>query len=188
MPQAGEGDKTEDGATQIQKPAMVVVKAAADVKITVNGHVTARRATEESFLTPKLPAGRPFAYVFQAEAMRDGKKVTRTERITVRAGQKTAVDFSDLDRVAVSAEPAQVTVVLPRGAQLYVNGVAMAADGKQTFLTPKLDRGKKFFYTVKAELLRDGRKVTESQRVSVQAGSSVTVDFTAATSTLTASR
>jgi uncharacterized protein (TIGR03000 family) len=187
MPKAGEGREGE-GDVRVRRPATVIVKAAEDVKITVNGQETPRRSTEESFLTPNLPVGRNYDYLFTAEARRGGKKVTRTERISVRPGETTEVDFRDMDRAVVSSEPARVTVVLPAGARLYVNGVAVEAKGKQTFQTPSLRKGRTFYYTVKAELMRGGRKVTESQRVSVEAGKAVTVDFTAAKATLTARR
>jgi uncharacterized protein (TIGR03000 family) len=189
MQKADEGEKGDDGQVKApRRPATVVVKAAADVRITVNGRETARRSEEETFLTPNLPVGRDYDYLFTATAIRDGKRVTKTTRISVRPGKKTEVDFRDLDRTVVSSEPARVTVLLPAGAKLYVNDVAIAAKDKQTFETPNLEKGRRFFYTVKAEVLRDGRRVTESQRVSVEAGKTVTVDFTAARSRLTASR
>jgi uncharacterized protein (TIGR03000 family) len=178
-----EGDKI--GTAPI--PATVVLKAPADVRITVNGTRIERRTTEETFLTPSLPVGQNFSYVFAAEATRDGKTLTKTERITVRAGMLSEVDFTSLDGAA-TADVARVTVVLPAGARLYVNNVAVAATGTQTFETPKLEKDKKFFYTVRAEMQRDGRTVSDNQRVSVEAGKSVTVDFTRASSTLTASR
>jgi uncharacterized protein (TIGR03000 family) len=77
-----------------------------------------------------------------------------------------------------STETARVTVILPEGARVFVNDVALTVKGKQTFETPKLEKGKTFFYNVKAELPRDGRTVTETKKVSVEAGKAVTVDFT----------
>jgi uncharacterized protein (TIGR03000 family) len=167
--------------------ATVVIKAPADVKITVNGKETARRTTEEEFLTPELQVGRSYSYQFSAEATRAGKKLARTERVVVRPGERTVVDFSNLDREVVSAEPARLTIILPEGASVRVNDVPLPVKGKQTFETPKLEKGKTFYYTVKAELPRAGRTVTETKRVNVEAGKSVIVDFTDA-STLTASR
>ncbi len=185
MPKSVEDD-SETGVTRM--PATVMVKAPADVKITVNGHATSRRSTEETFLTPHLPVGKTFAYVFSAEVMRDGEKITKTERITVRAGEKSEVDFSNLDRSALLTDVAHLTVKLPENARLFVNDVAVSATGTQTFETPKLQKGRKFFYTVKAEVQREGKMVTESQRVSVEAGKTITVDFVKAKNTLTASR
>jgi uncharacterized protein (TIGR03000 family) len=166
--------------------ATVVVKAPADVKITVNGKETPRRTTEEEFLTPELQVGKSYSYVFSAEATRDGKKLAKTERIIVRPGERTVVDFSSMEVAVASVETARLTVILPEGARVFVNDVALTVKGKQTFETPKLEKGKTFFYNVKAELRRDGRTATETKKVSVEAGKSVTVDFTDAK--LTASR
>jgi uncharacterized protein (TIGR03000 family) len=190
MPKVIEGEKkNNEGEVQARIPATVVVKADADVKLTVNGQSTELRSTEETFRTPNLTPGRSYDYLFVASATRDGKTVTKTERISVRPGQTTEIDFRNLGRaVAAAAEPATVTVVLPEGAKLYVNDVALKASRKQTFETPKLEKGKKFYYTVKVELRREGRLVSETKRVSVEAGKTVTVDFTTETSTLAASR
>jgi uncharacterized protein (TIGR03000 family) len=75
-------------------------------------------------------------------------------------------------------EPARVTVILPQPARLWVNQVSVQAVGTQTFLTPELEKDRRYVYTMKAELLREGWTQTDTRRVSVSAGMSVTVDFT----------
>lgn len=85
-------------------------------------------------------------------------------------------------------ESAKVTFVVPTGARLFVNDVAVAAQGSQTFDTPKLTQGKTYYYTVKAELNRDGQAVTDIRRIDVAAGKALTVDFTKAEARQTASR
>lgn len=181
------------GATgNAKEPATVLVKAADGVKITVNGQATPRSSTEETFQTPGLESGRTYSYTFVAESTRDGKTISETRKVTVQAGRQSVVDFSTLGEEKAVAkaetETATVTVILPEGARLTVNDVAVNATGKQTFNTPKLEKGKSYFYTVKAELNRDGRPATETRRVDVAAGKAVTVDFTKGTATLTASR
>jgi uncharacterized protein (TIGR03000 family) len=168
-------------------PATVLVKADTGVTIKVNGQVAPRNSAEESYQSPPLKAGMAYTYTVVAELNRDGKLHTETKEITVHAGRKTEVDFSNLGAVAkTEAESASVTVLLPEGAKLTVNDVVINAKDKQTFQTPKLEKGKSFFYTVKAEITRDGKPTTETRRIDVSAGKSVTVDFT--TATLTASR
>jgi uncharacterized protein (TIGR03000 family) len=157
--------------------ATVLVKAPADVTVTVNGQATTRRSTEETFLTPPLESGKTYAYVFKAEATRDGAPVSRTRRITVRAGQRSEVDFTDL-RAEASRAVAQVTVLGPGEARVIVDGVVMGTVGtRPTFETPMLEPGRKYFYTVKAELNGGGATRTASKRVTVEAGKAVTVDF-----------
>jgi len=173
--------------------ATVVVKAAKEVKILVNGQETTRRSDEDSYQSPALEAGQTYSYEVKAELVKDGKTLSKTKTITVRAGRETVVDFSDLGSeskaVAEAAEEAaSVTVIAPEGTKVLVNDVAFTISGKRTFDTPKLQKGQKYFYTVKAEVVRDGKNMTETRRVDVEAGKSATVDFNKAESALTASR
>lgn len=82
--------------------------------------------------------------------------------------------------VAPVEESAKVTFVVPSNTKLFVNDVAVSAEGKQTFDTPKLAKGKSYFYTVKAEINREGQTVTDIRRIDVAAGKALTVDFTKA--------
>ena len=43
--------------------------------------------------TPILAAGRDFSYTLTMEVVRDGKTVTQSKQITVRAGQTTESKF-----------------------------------------------------------------------------------------------
>jgi uncharacterized protein (TIGR03000 family) len=158
--------------------ATVVVKAATDVRITVNGQDMPRSAAEESFSSPELDAGRTYQYVFKAEAMRDGKPVTVTRNVTVLAGQQSEADFRDLGAGAGARDVAKVTVRLPDDAKLFIDGVLCPLTSSvRTFETPKLDPGRQYFYNVKAEVVRDGREASESRRVVVEAGKETTVEF-----------
>jgi uncharacterized protein (TIGR03000 family) len=167
----------DDGDEINAVPAMVMVKAATDVKVTFNGVATNRRSEEEVFLTPDLRPGRTYAYQVKAEAYRDGKKVTRTRRVLVRAGTRSRVDFSDMGTAVASndGESARVTVLLPQDTRLYIAGKAYGTTSKQTFTTPRLKKGKSYHYSIKAERLDDGQ--ADVRRVNVQAGKEVTVDF-----------
>src|SRR5262249_51796467 len=71
-----------------------------------------------------------------------------------------------------ATEPAHVTVVLPQPARLWVNGVRVHAVGRQTFETPPLERDRRYAYTMKVEVLRDGRTETDTRRVVLAAGKS----------------
>jgi uncharacterized protein (TIGR03000 family) len=164
--------KDKDKDDEISAPARVVIKAAADVRITFNGQATPRRSTEETFLTPELAPGRTYAYRVVASAVRDGKPVTRDQRITVRAGRRTVLDLTNLgDERTVEAlgDPAKVTVLMPQGARLSIDGQDFGRSTKQTFTTPKLEKGRKFYYTIQTE--------TDVRRVTVESGKTVTVDF-----------
>jgi len=160
--------------TSVNSPATVVVKAPADVRITVNGQPASRTTTEETFTTPVLQAGQSYYYVFQAEAVRNGKPITIKRHVQVRAGQQSQVDFRDF-----SGDVAHVTVRLPADAQLYVDGVlcTLSPSPVRSFDTPKLEFGHKYSYTLKAEVVRNGNTRSESQRVLLEPGKDVNVEF-----------
>jgi len=187
MKPAEEGKTNEKG--MVLQPATVVVKAASDVQIKVNGQATARRTAEETFTTPLLDPARTYSYVFVAEQTAEGKTRTATKEVTVQAGKQTVVDFSDFAAAVAATEStsAKVTVIMPGKGKLYVNDVEVAVSGKKTFNTPKLVAGQRYFYTVKADLVKDGKTTTETRRVDIEAGKAVTIDFSAP-AVLTASR
>jgi uncharacterized protein (TIGR03000 family) len=61
----------------------------ADARVTFNGAPTASRSTERVFVTPPLRPDRTYYYDVQAQAERDGRTVTVSRRVPVRAGQVT---------------------------------------------------------------------------------------------------
>jgi uncharacterized protein (TIGR03000 family) len=170
MPGATESTATEG-------PATVLLKAPADVVVTVNGQVATRRSEEEEFQTPNLRPGYTYSYQFKAEAIRDGKKVTLERRVTVRAGQKSVVDFGSL-ATAEGRDVAKVRVIGPASARVIVNNVELGTVGNRpAFETPRLQPGRKYYYTIRAVVTQGGRVRTATQRVNVEAGKDVTVDF-----------
>ena len=103
-------------------------------------------APRETFETPNLEPGHTYAYVFRAEGKRDGKAVVRERKVSVRAGEATQVDFSDL----FAAAAARVTIVLPTDAKLIVENVTYPeGTGKRTFETPVLEVGRQYTYTMR---------------------------------------
>jgi uncharacterized protein (TIGR03000 family) len=73
---------------------------------------------------------------------------------------------------------ATITVALPSDAQLFVDGDQVnLSTGARTFRTPQLEPGREYFYTFKAEVVRDGKTVTESKRVAFRAGEAARVEF-----------
>jgi uncharacterized protein (TIGR03000 family) len=179
---------SEEKTGRVSGPATVIVKAPLDVNITVNGQATKRTQAEQTFATPTLEAGRRYAYTFHAEAVRNGKTVSINRKVTVWAGQRTEVDFNDLLH-GQSREAARVTVRVPRDARLFVDGVSYPSGSRErSFHTPPLQAGKNYFYTIRAEVEREGQTVRKSKRVTVAAGKQVTVSFDTLSSVQTASR
>jgi uncharacterized protein (TIGR03000 family) len=161
-----------------KRPATVLIKAASDVTVTVNGQATNRKTESETFRTPDLQVGRTYAYDVVAEAKRDGKTIVARKRVEVRAGQQSEVNFGDMSEAAAyKAETARVTVLLPKDGTLFVDGKEYGNSAKQTFDTPKLAQGKTYFYILKVEVKAEKKAAPLTKRVTVEAGKDVTVDF-----------
>ncbi len=83
-----------------------------------------------------------------------------------------------------TAAPATIQVNLPADAKLTIDGAATTStSANRTFATPALENGKEFFYTLTAEIVRDGKTLTASKRVAVRAGaeSRVSIEIPEAT-------
>jgi uncharacterized protein (TIGR03000 family) len=158
--------------------ATVVVQLPPDARMWVDGKPADLTSATRSFVTPALESGRDYYYTIKAEASRSG--LAQTARVIVRAGQFSRVDFGDLTSVARlttdGPAPAHVTVRLPENVRLYVDDVLAP---QTSFDTPKLEPGRTYYYTLRAESRNGGR--ADSRRVEFQAGKQVEVDFTAAT-------
>ncbi len=76
--------------------------------------------------------------------------------------------------------PATIVVSLPAAATLTIDDAATrSTSATRVFATPTLEAGKAFSYTLKAEIVRDGQKVTTTKVVEVRAGQEtrVAIDF-----------
>lgn len=73
-------------------------------------------------------------------------------------------------------EPATLTIKLPPGATLTVDGKRLERGGQ--FRTPPLTPGREYTYQMQTEQVTDGRPVKAATKVSFRAGELVTVDLT----------
>lgn len=74
--------------------------------------------------------------------------------------------------------PALLTVELPEGAKLFVDGQATRGEGNvRKFHTPSLPAGKSFYYELKAEITINGQTEVEEKRVIVKAGETLSESF-----------
>jgi len=163
------GDESRVPATK----ASVVVRLPENAKLTADGTATNLAGAERKFFTPDLQTGKDYQYTLTAEFVRDGKMVTESKKVVVRAGVQTVVDFNGEDKASSA-----VAVVLPEKARLFVDDqITTARGGKHEFRTPELTKGKTFTYTFRAEVVRDGKTETQTQRVVFKAGEPVSVDF-----------
>jgi uncharacterized protein (TIGR03000 family) len=171
-------------ATLPANRAQVVVRVPADAKLFADDQATQLTGTERVFLTPDLSTGRDFQYTLKIEYAVGSETKSDTKQVVVRAGHRTVIDFAT---PTAEKTTSPVTVTLPEKSKLFVDGVETAAtSGKHTFQTPELPKGKPFVYEFRAEVEKDGKTETVSQKVTFNAGEPIVVDFTDAAATRTA--
>jgi uncharacterized protein (TIGR03000 family) len=74
------------------------------------------------------------------------------------------------DEVSAAA-PATLVVSLPADAKLTIDDTATISNSaSRVFVTPALETGKEFRYTLKAAIVRDGQSLTTTKLVTVRAG------------------
>jgi uncharacterized protein (TIGR03000 family) len=75
--------------------------------------------------------------------------------------------------------PATILVTLPAQARLLIDGAATTStSGTRLFVSPNLEPGRAYVYTLRAEMVRDGQTVAQEQRVTVRAGEQTRVPIT----------
>jgi uncharacterized protein (TIGR03000 family) len=73
---------------------------------------------------------------------------------------------------------AKVVVDLPAEAKLYVDDRLMkTTSSRRVFSTPKLEDGETYYYILRAEVEREGQKISRTKRVVVRAGAETRAAF-----------
>ncbi len=81
-------------------------------------------------------------------------------------------------RKSPTASPARLTIEVPADAKLFVDGQLTHGEGaSRNFHTPELPIDQTFFYDLKAEVVVAGKVVTESKRVLVRSGETLSESF-----------
>jgi uncharacterized protein (TIGR03000 family) len=79
---------------------------------------------------------------------------------------------------APSAAPATIVVNLPADAKLKIDGrPTTSTTARRTLVTPALERGSTYFYTLRVEVVRDGRPIHQEREISVRPGETTQVPF-----------
>ena len=106
----------------------------------------------------------------EAAAVREALRRVREKKEEIRSPSGSLV--------SLSPKTARITVHLPTDATLYVDKVyCPLTSATRSFNTPALEPGREYFYTLRAEITRDGQTQVQSQRVVVSAGRRVNVEF-----------
>jgi uncharacterized protein (TIGR03000 family) len=84
----------------------------------------------------------------------------------------------DSTRYFRGARSATLSVHVPADAKVFVNGLATKSAGaERRYVSNGLQAGYNYSYEVRAELVRDGRTITETKVIKLQAGDSSDVTF-----------
>jgi uncharacterized protein (TIGR03000 family) len=84
----------------------------------------------------------------------------------------------DDDELVSAGTRARVVVSLPANGKLFVDDAPIAnAAGVKTFRTPELSKGQQYYYEMRAEVVVDGKVVSQTRRVTVTAGELIRADF-----------
>jgi uncharacterized protein (TIGR03000 family) len=93
--------KEKEKEVNAAAPATLIVSLPADARLLVDGNATTSTSAQRVFTSPELVPGQEYHYTLQAEIVRDGRTLTASERVTVRAGIESRVVLSQ-DRFATS--------------------------------------------------------------------------------------
>jgi uncharacterized protein (TIGR03000 family) len=159
--------------------AVVAVRLPADAKLYADGQLTELTSSERKFYTPSLNPNQRYQYELKVEYVRAGKPVQEAKKVVVKAGETTEVEFVENTALASYEEAvSKVTIRVPADAVIFVDD--QMNDVRSTvreFRTPQLPKGKTFGYQFRAEVMREGKKVSQVQSVTFKAGENVNVDF-----------
>ena len=104
-------------------------------------------------------------------------------------GERIGEPKKGKDQANVSA-PGTIVVTLPANARLTIDGgyVSQQNSPQRVLVTPPIQPGEEFTYTLVAEVTQDGQPVSQSQRVTVRPGQQSPVSFNFTTTPTAASR
>jgi uncharacterized protein (TIGR03000 family) len=88
--------------TMAPNRAKLIVELPADAKLYVDDQPMRTTSAVRSFNTPVLETGQVYYYELRAEVIRDGKPVTETKRVLLRAGEVVRARFARMDAEPVS--------------------------------------------------------------------------------------
>ncbi len=97
----------EKPQSQAANRARLIVELPSDAKLFIDDQPTRAAGINRTIATPELQAGEEYYYLLRAEATREGKPITETQRVTFRAGSEIRVAFPNL--------PAETTTAASNG-------------------------------------------------------------------------
>lgn len=82
------------------------------------------------------------------------------------------------DKAKEKEGAARLILDVPQDARVYIDDQLMRTpSARRIFSTPTLQAGQAYFYDIRVEVVRDGRTHSETKRVIIRAGDTVTASF-----------
>lgn len=168
----------EGGAALRRADGTLVVEVPAEAKIYVNDRLTNTPGAVREYVSRNLVRGYNYSYEVRAEMEVDGKTVTETKKVDLRAGQNVKLAFN-LAPAASDEVETSITVKVPANAKVNLGGNDTKAEGEtRVFRTSALRTGgewKDYKIVVTAEV--DGREMTKEQTFDLKAGENKELSF-----------
>jgi uncharacterized protein (TIGR03000 family) len=96
-------DDKDKGMGVAPNRAKLIVELPADAKLYVDDRAIKNGANPRTFHTPELEPGQLYYYELRVEVMRDGKPVTESKRVIVKAGEVIRANFPRTESESVAA-------------------------------------------------------------------------------------
>jgi uncharacterized protein (TIGR03000 family) len=170
------------------RSAILNVQVPGEAKVFVNGLATSSTGGSRRYVSHDLEPGFNYTYELKAEIVRDGKTMTDTKVVKLKAGESANLEFDfqasqKENNVATEPVRTKLTLLVPAEARVFLSGTPTASFGPvREFSTTRLVAGNEWKdYVVRVELERDGRLLSQEQTVSLKAGDSreLKIDFDA---------
>jgi uncharacterized protein (TIGR03000 family) len=100
-------DKKKPTTMYSSTKAKLVVELPENAKLFIDDMPMKTASGVRSFNTPELEPGQAYYYMVRVETIHDGKTVSETRRVIVRAGQVARADFKELTSDAVRTAQAK---------------------------------------------------------------------------------
>jgi uncharacterized protein (TIGR03000 family) len=160
----------------------LTVSVPAEARVFVNGRTTTSTGSVRQYVSPGLVDGLDYLYKVRAEINRDGRLVSQTRIVRVRAGEATNVDFDlkPLDLEPSGEVQTALTLHVPQDATVVLVGEETTATGTvRTYRTAALDARQTWSgYTVQVSVVRNGRQISEEKTIDLVGGQQTSLAFT----------
>jgi uncharacterized protein (TIGR03000 family) len=144
------------------------------------GYMSGYPVEEGAVVEPMPPEGGRERVLPPSEGGRIRERIRDRDRDGERGieGEKKKSERESPEGQVRTAAPARLVVTLPADARLTIDDTPTSSQSStRVFVSPSLQPGVEYAYTLKAEVVRGGQRVTTTKRISVRAGEETRVQL-----------